>query len=190
MSVSVQARPFGLLTDLIEIVKDVAIEDRIANRNFNAMNENIKNLMENSIEENKVEEVVKEAVNLISREYTTVFADRSLLIKTLEEHGVENVQVSGESVFGKFGSFRIDCYRENKLAYDTVEENPFIMKISAECTQEEIDNFINDINIEYMTNTQEESYIKIRERLTEQGLTIDEEEILEDNTIVLTVNIN
>lgn len=190
MSVSVQARPFGLLTDLIDVVKDVAVESRIAEKNFSAMNENIKNLMEQGVDESKIQEAVKQAVEIISKEYKTVFADRSLLIKTLEEHGVENVQVSGESVFGKFGSFRIDCYREQKSVYDTVEQNPFIMKISAECSQEEIDNFINDINTEYMTNTQEESYIKIKERLEKQGLSIDEEEVFEDNTIVLTVNIN
>ena len=45
MSLSLRARPFGLLTDLIDIVQDVATEDRIANNNFNAMNENVRKLI-------------------------------------------------------------------------------------------------------------------------------------------------
>lgn len=191
MSVSLKARPFGLLTDMIEIIQDVAVEDKIANRNFNTMNENIKNLMEMEeiTEEAAMEQVAQKAVELISKEYETVFASKDLLVKTLEEHRIENIQVNGDSIYGKFGPFRIDCYRTKPSVYFSSEEIPFNMRISAECTQDEIDNFINEINSEYALNTQEENYIKIKERLEEQGMDIDEEEILENNVIVLTVNV-
>ena len=190
MSVTLSARPLGLLTDLIDVVKDVAAEDKIAQKNFNSMNYNLKSLMEGEYKAEEIQEAVEQAVSMISKEYETVFADRTLLLKTLEEHGVENIQINGDSLTGKMGGFRIDCYREKQSAFDSKEAIPFTMKITAECTEDEITELINEFNSEYALNTQEENYIKIKERLEEQGLKIDEEEVYEDDVIVLTVNIN
>lgn len=190
MSVSVSARPFGLITDLIDIIKDVAAEDKIAQNNFNAFNENVKNLMDEEIQSEQVQKVIQNAVDVISKEYETVFADRELLLKTLEEHGVENIQINGDSLTGKMGGFRIDCYREKQTAFDFKEAIPFNMKITADCSEEEITELINEFNAEYALNTQEENYIKIKERLEEQGLKIEEEEVYDDDVIVMTVNIN
>lgn len=190
MSVTLSARPFGLLTDLIDVVKDVAAEDRIANKNFQAMNYNLKNLMEGEFQKEEAQKVINEAVNLISKEYGTVFADRNLLLKTLEEHGVEDIRINGDSLTGKMGGFRIDCYREKPTAFDSKEAIPFTMKITAECSEDDIEELVNEFNSEYAMNTQEENYIKIKERLEEQGLKIDEEEVYDDDVIVLTVNIN
>ena len=53
----------------------------------------------------------------------------------------------------------------------------------------ELEDIVKDINDEYRANAQEISYNKIKERLEAQNLTIDEEEIYDDNTIVLTVNL-
>lgn len=189
MSVTLSARPFGLLTDLIDVVKDVAVEDKIARKNFNSMNYNLKNLMEGEFQQEEIQKTVKQAVEMISKEYETVFADRNLLLKTLEEHGVENIQINGDNLMGKMGGFRIDCYREKQGAFDTKEAIPYTMKITAECSQDDINDLINEFNSEYALNTQEENYIKIKERLEQQGLKIDEEEVYEDDTIVLTVNI-
>ena len=48
---------------------------------------------------------------------------------------------------------------------------------------------MQDIGNEYTINAQEVSYNKIKERLEEQNLDIENEEIYDDNTIVLTVNL-
>ena len=189
MSVSVNARPFGLLTDLMDVIRDVAAEDKIAQKNFDSMNEKIKNMLHEDIKSKQIQNVINDAVDLISKEYQTVFADRDVLIKTLEEHGMGTIQLNGDSFTGKMGSFRIDCYREQPTAFDSKESVPFTIKITAECTEEEISEFIKEINTEYALNTQEENYIKIKERLEEQGLKIDEEEVYDDDVIVLTVNI-
>ena len=63
------------------------------------------------------------------------------------------------------------------------------MKVTcdADCDDSAI---IEDLSSEYGMNAQEESYLKIKERLAQKNLQIDEEEVLEDNSIVLTVNIN
>ena len=38
-------------------------------------------------------------------------------------------------------------------------------------------------------NVQEESYLSIIEKLKENNMTVESEEVLEDNSIVLTVNL-
>ncbi len=63
------------------------------------------------------------------------------------------------------------------------------MKVSLinDCDETEL---INDINSEYALNCQEETYIKIKERLERKNLKIAEEEILEDDSIMLTINLD
>ena len=48
---------------------------------------------------------------------------------------------------------------------------------------------LNDLNSEYALNVQEEAYLGIVEKLKENNMEIEEEEVLDDNTIVLTVNL-
>lgn len=127
-------------------------------------------------------EDVTEVVNIISKEYDTVFADIKLLKKTLEEHGAKEVQYTYNGLSCKIDCFAIDFYREN-------ENEAFKMKVVQDC-KENSENTFEELNLEYGMNTQEESYMKIKERLEAQNLKIAEEEILEDNSIVLTVNLD
>ena len=53
-----------------------------------------------------------------------------------------------------------------------------------------LNEFVENIASEYTANVQEVSYNKIKERLAEKNLEIYEEEIYDDNTIVLTVNLD
>ena len=53
-----------------------------------------------------------------------------------------------------------------------------------------LNEFVENIGAEYTANAQEISYNKIKERLADKSLEIYEEEIYDDNTIVLTVNLD
>ncbi len=111
-----------------------------------------------------------------------------MLIKTLNEHGCENTKYENGIITCTLEDFKLEFYKDETLEGE--EKNAFRMKIIANCDESKIEELINDINTEYTMNTQEESYIKIKERLEKQGLRINEEEILEDDSIVLTININ
>ena len=52
-----------------------------------------------------------------------------------------------------------------------------------------IEEKVNDLNSEYALNVQEDAYLGIVEKLKENNMEIEEEEVLDDNTIVLTVNL-
>ena len=43
---------------------------------------------------------------------------------------------------------------------------------------------------EYTMNAQEASYFKIKEKIEEKNYSIESEEVFDDNTIVLTINIS
>ena len=151
---------------------------------FDDINEEMKSIL-NKQKENITKEDLEK---LISKEYQTTFVDKDLLIKTLKEHGCENIRYEKGIITCTLEDFKLEFYKDETLEGE--EKNAFRMKIIANCDENRIEELINDINTEYTMNTQEESYIKIKERLEKQGLRINEEEILEDDSIVLTININ
>ena len=125
-------------------------------------------------------EVIKK---MFEEEIETAIVDKDALIKTLDEHGAT---ITGES------EYEVTCNLDNFVfrfyKKERAKEAPFTLKVRY------TDNFnleetIKDIGDEYTQNAQEISYNTIKERLEEQNLTIDNEEIYEDNTIVLTVNL-
>jgi hypothetical protein len=48
---------------------------------------------------------------------------------------------------------------------------------------------MNDLNAEYALNAQEDTYLNLIENLKEKNMEIEEEVVEEDNTIVLTINL-
>lgn len=208
MSVTVVATPFLLLPAFISMAQAVAIgastagiatagitglTSGILNSNaqqavnteqeYKKMNEEIKNLLKKS---NGM--VSEEIVNLICREYETVFVDEGVLLKTLQEHGAENIYTEYGNISCEMEGFLLEFYKQ-----DPTEEMafpPYNMKITTKCKESELQTFIDDINSEYTKNTQEENYIKIKERLDKNNMKIREEEVFDDDTIVLTIDID
>ena len=208
MSVTVVATPFLLLPAFISMAQAVAIGagtagiatagitgiasgvlNKAAKNSVNTeleykkMNEEIKKLLQKS--DGKVSE---EIINLICREYKTAFVSEEVLLKTLQEHGAENIYTEYGNISCEMEGFLLEFYKQD--AADEMAYPPYRMKITTKCQESELQNFINDINSEYTKNTQEENYIKIKERLEKSNMKISDEEIFEDDTIVLTVDID
>ena len=51
-------------------------------------------------------------------------------------------------------------------------------------------DIVKDLGEEYQMNVQEQSYNNIKKKLENQNLEIDSEEVLEDNSIMITVNLD
>lgn len=124
----------------------------------------------------------EEVKQLLSQEFDTNIVDRDVLLKTLTEHGAENIET------GVDGSISCDCEIFHVEFKKYVSENPYKMSITYN-ENANVKEFVENIGSEYASNAQEVSYMKIKERLTEQNLEINEEEVYDDNTIVLTVNL-
>ena len=134
--------------------------------------------------EQLTEDTIQEVMDVICKEYTTTFVSQEVLLKTLQEHGFENIQLQKNNVICETELFKLEFYK-------TDETESYTLKITSSCeNDEEISTLIDDLSTEYSFNSQNESYNKITERLEKQGLKIDDEEVLDDDTIVLTVNID
>ena len=53
----------------------------------------------------------------------------------------------------------------------------------------ECEDMINDLNDEYGLNIQEMTYNKIKERLEQENMRLESETVMDDNSIVLTIDV-
>jgi hypothetical protein len=114
--------------------------------------------------------------------YTTNYTDKGVLLNTLLEHGAEDlVEENGEISCKLFGMQMIYYKKNNSNGY-TLD----ITRISDKATCE---NVINDLNDEYGLNIQEITYNKIKERLDNENMRLDSETVMDDNSIVLTIEV-
>lgn len=204
MSVTMVAIPFFLLPSFIAGAQAAIITggitagvagaaglaaNKIANgaieeeQNFNKINNELKKMLQDN---NGL--VSKEMLNLICRDYETIFVSKDVLIKTLKEYGATDIYAQVDDISCEIDGFILQFHKPDPT--DEMAFPPYQMKVATKCSEEELDEFIENINSEYTSNTQEENYIKIKERLDKRQMKISEEEILEDNSIVLTINID
>jgi len=178
MSLTVTSAPFLLLSGLLTTMVETQRKLNNDTKEFEKLNNKLSELMKNDT-------ITEEMVEEITKEYTTVFMDKDVLLKTLSEHGAQNIEVLEDNIICTLDCFAIEFMKKNDE-----NNNAYIMKLRANCNQDRVKELLDDINAEYAMNTQEETYIKLKERLDKQGLQIDEEEVLEDNSIMLTINID
>lgn len=120
-------------------------------------------------------------INIAETTYITAYTDGKLLIKTLKEYGVENLSVNNDKIICKVDNYTLKFEKNNVNSQ---------YNLNIICPENcKIDEKINDLNNEYTLNVQEEAYIHILEKLKENNMNVEEEEVLEDNTIILTINL-
>ena len=111
----------------------------------------------------------------------TKFCDASLLMKTLQEHGIHVAQPDADHIVTEFDEAVITYSRAGEGA-------PFMMEVRAigdiECLLSELDA----IEIEYKGNVQSYVYDRVTSHLPE-SMSVESEEVLEDDSIVITVNV-
>ncbi len=175
MSCSILAIPYALAWVVGFAV--TAVANSIADNQKSSQNNESKNVYENVCED---VHVITEA-DLMEKSLETPFMDKEILLKTLEEHGVTNIKEEYGKITGD-----VDTY---SLSFEKMEaDKPYFLTISY-LSQNNPEEKLNDLSSEYALNVQEESYLSIIEKLKENNMEVEEEEVLDDNTIVLTVNL-
>lgn len=120
--------------------------------------------------------------DIVEKEFETAYMDKNILIKTLEEHGVVNIQ---EEYEGKITGI-VDNF--NLTFEKPFSDKPYNLKISCreqDCAEEKL----NDLNSEYALNVQEDAYLNLIENLKANNMEVENEVVEDDNTIVLTINL-
>ena len=119
--------------------------------------------------------------HFLEKAFQTPFMDKNVLLKTLSEHGISIEKNLSNKIVGKISTYTLTFTRDSESeAYNVV-----ISHLEKDNAEEKI----QDLASEYSSNVQEESYLSIIEKLKENNLTLENEEVLEDDTIVLTINL-
>ena len=124
--------------------------------------------------------IISEA-NFLEKSLETPFMDKNILMKTLEEHGVQNIKDEFGKIQGEYDSYSF-TFEKNEV------DKPYFLTIKY-LEKDNVEEKMNDLSSEYALNVQEDAYLSIVEKLKENNMEIEEEEVLDDNTIVLTVNL-
>ena len=187
MSVSIVAVPYALAwligatgiavaSELNKTHFDVEENSMLGDFSYNK-NENLDNVYQGECED---VHVINEQT-FVNKSFETAFMDKDVLLKTLEEHGINNLEENNGIIKGKFERYNLTFEKPDS-------EKPYNLVISSN-KDFNANEMVEDLNNEYTLNVQEESYLSIIEKIKENNMEIEEEEILEDNTIVLTVNV-
>ena len=180
MSCTVVAVPYALMwvVGAIATAAATAAQNSIDNK---AENNELYNLLETDNKNCSEDRVITEK-HFIEKTFETPFTDKEILRKTLEEHGVKNISEWETGITGDVDSYKLTFEKP-------AEDKPYNLRISC-LEQDNAEEKVSDINSEYAMNVQEDAYMHIMDKLKENNMQVEEEEVMDDNTIVLTVNID
>lgn len=114
--------------------------------------------------------------------YNTNYTDKGMLLNTLTEHGAEEISEQGDEVTCKLFGMEMVYYKKDGSAGYTLD----ITRVS---DKDECQDVINDLNEEYGLNIQEMTYNKIKERLEQENMRLESESVMDDNSIILTIEV-
>ena len=180
MSCTVIAVPYALMW-VVGAIATAAATAATNNNSGNPGSNEFTNIY-NEIGECKGDDRVITDKHFIEKTFETPFMDRDILMKTLREHGVKNISEWENGIAGD-----VDNY---KLTFEKpASDKPYNLKITC-LEKDNAEEKAGDLNGEYAMNVQEDAYLHILDKLKENNMQIEEEEVMDDNTIVLTVNID
>lgn len=119
---------------------------------------------------------------LIEQQIPTVFTDEGLLKQVLEKFNLPVVYESAGNIQSQFGDLQVLFTRDVGEAYDLQIQGPErAMKSFYDC--------LFAMNEEYGLSIQEQTYLHVLANLEDAGMTLLEENVLEDNSIMLTLQV-
>lgn len=112
----------------------------------------------------------------------TVFTDASVLLETLQNEYDCHVNVISENEYDVVTNCGVLKYKRNSVA------EAFQLYLTEIENAEGLIANIKSFELDYGRNVQAYTYAHIKENLS-KGMTIAEEEVLEDDTLLLTINV-
>lgn len=112
----------------------------------------------------------------------TIFNDGNLLEKTLREHGLPISVISENKMVCQINNIQLNYIRNDNTS-------PFFLSITG---IKDINTFWEELDCfehEYLQNVQSYTYNELVEKLANNKMQIAEETVLEDNSILLTIDI-
>lgn len=134
----------------------------------------------------QISEKVKK-IHSAKREYResfpSIYVEADLVLKILKQYKIKVLSFQQNLIEAEY-----ECYKMS-FSRESVEEPFDINIISDSSKMKSLYHCLECINEEYFAAVQERTYLYVRQQLEEEGLEIDEEEVMEDNSIVITVSV-
>lgn len=112
--------------------------------------------------------------------FQTKFADKELLIKTLESLGLKCTENNGE----------ITCSSDNYTLIFTNKNNSYEFKIRGSVTNKQAYQKYKDIDTKYGKIVQKEVVENVKKKVAKSpSMQLENEELLEDNSVLLTIRV-
>lgn len=112
----------------------------------------------------------------------TTIRNADLLKKALFNLGAKNVNDSSSQIEGLIDQFHI--------IFEQDKDGTLSVRFEGEIELEEAKKFVDELQNEYGKVVQEFVYVKLKEKAVEKGLDLEQEKVQNDQSIVLTYNIN
>lgn len=113
--------------------------------------------------------------------YQTKFVDKDLIIQALEKAKINYTQNNGQ----------IKCnIPDNEIKFVKSTGGNYELKIGGDCNIYKIQSFYNKVGKEYENIVQQKICKNIKEKVSmNKAMKIEQEEVLEDNSIVITISV-
>lgn len=116
-----------------------------------------------------------------SEKIATKFASHDLLIETLDETGVAYQERTENCIEASF--------EDGKIIYEKSDvSQPYTMQITGVSDMDKLICTVEEIDKMYDSNVQQYTYNRVKNNLPD-SMVIASEEILEDNSILMTLNV-
>lgn len=117
----------------------------------------------------------------ITSSFPTNFNDREILMQTLKEYEADPLLKPNGEIVCKLDSI--------ELTFKPATGGPYSVEITTTKDISQAHLHLVAIDDDYKHNIQSATYVKLKQRISQHNLVIESEEVMEDNSIVLTINI-
>lgn len=111
----------------------------------------------------------------------TVINDEAVLVSTLEILGAMDISQTNDKVTAHF--------RDGSFIFSRTEGSPYTLTIECDNDNAAVLDIFHNIDTEYGLQVQNNTYMTLKQNCEDKGYEITDEEVLEDNSIVLTISI-
>ncbi len=125
-------------------------------------------------------DIPEDSIVARSEPIPTNFRDKTLLVKTLNDAGANLRTVNGEII----------CEVGNsKLKFVQIGDGPYQVEIDSAANRQQLLQLLMMLDEDYRRCVQAETYQRVIDTVADRNLAIESEEVLEDNSILLTLTI-
>ncbi|MEH7236384.1 hypothetical protein [Bacillus sp. JJ1562] len=114
--------------------------------------------------------------------FPTNFRDKSLLKQVLLDNGIQPIELEN-------GQIRCDLAGANMTFKQGSPDSMIVVELSSEVNMQTVFRHLSVVDDEYKRYIQNEVYQHLLQKVEEKGLKIEQEQVLEDHSIVVTLNI-